>query len=141
MTLNRRFHFWIQKADGSWTLDRRRAFKCRAYFALSIFFLVWSAATVIASQPIDKSNLDTEHIQSELNRQGRVNLYLIGVVASLAGFIYISGITSVKNSVRSIHQKLDSKMDIIDHDRFCQMQQELTELKRLKRELDEREHR
>lgn len=98
--------------------DRRCKYRTRATVGLAIFLILWLIIGAMAEEtPLNKLAPDI------MQAQWRLIVFLVGIVQVLVGFIYIAGITSVKNSIRKLFdlsEKLEKdKLDKEDHDRIC----------------------
>ncbi len=100
--------------------DKRHRFQCINRFILLVFALSWVAVIAVAE---DRTTL-SEHSQDIMSFQFKLIATLLGIVQVLIGFIYISGITSVKDSIRKLFEKIDhlddKKLDVATHDRICE---------------------
>lgn len=98
--------------------DRRCKYRTRATIGLVVFLFLWLIIGAIAEEVPFK-----EHAPDIMQAQWRLIVFLVGIVQVLVGFIYVAGITSVKNSIRKLFElseKLQKeKLDKEDHDRIC----------------------
>lgn len=100
-------------------LDKRHRYQCFNRFILLVFALSWVAMIAVAE---DKPTY-MEHSQDIMAFQFKIIASLLGIVQVLIGFIYISGISSVKISIRKLFDKLDhldeKKLDADIHKELC----------------------
>ena len=98
-------------------MDKRQTYRFRAFLSLAIFILIWFSTVVWASEI---SNAGGGTFGEVLTIGG-----LLGLVQVLIGYIYVSGIRSIKESIRTLFQHLDeiekTKLSKEDHDRLCRL--------------------
>lgn len=98
--------------------DRRDCSAVKMAIALIIYGAVWSVSMSWAGQEASVSPADG--ITKVLFQ---VILGMVGLIQALIGYIYISGIKSVKDSIRKLFNRIEElekeKLSKIDHEDLC----------------------
>ncbi len=97
-------------------MEKRCKYRKKAIIALWLIFVLWLVTGAIAEDIAVKE-------RDVIEVQWKLIVFLVGIVQVLIGFIYIAGITSVKNSIRKLYNLTENlqkeKLDKEDHDRIC----------------------
>lgn len=97
--------------------DRRKNHRCQL-ISLVLFCAIWISVLALAADPVYM-----EHAREVMSFQWWLIGGLLGLIQILVGFIYVSGINSVKKSLRLLfdhYAELEKdKLSKEDHDRLC----------------------
>ena len=95
-------------------IDRRTIYDSISKVLLFVIFLLWTTTITMATEPSGTIDNDTYKWIIGI---------MFGVIQVLIGYIYVSGINSVKSSIRLLFEEMRKlerdKLDKLEHEKMC----------------------
>ena len=114
----------LTRIKGKLRLDARLSYVCKSTVALVLFGVVWFYGVSWGMDPKEPVDAISPALMREvIAAQNKTIFWLVGIVQALMGFIYVTGIMSVKTSIRTLFTEIkevrEKTLTKDDHDRLC----------------------
>ena len=88
-------------------IDKRKETVCKMTGAMSLFGLVYAFATVWAASA---TSID-EHASDLMRWEWGIIIGLVGILCAIIGYVYVTGIGSIKESNRALAREFERSHD------------------------------